>query len=84
MVYGVRPEYLAYAAAPAKGALSGDVTVVENLASAQLVTLEGESGTAQVVVAEDAEDAEDAPGTTAWAVPRPDRVLPYREGALVS
>ncbi|RKN07878.1 ABC transporter ATP-binding protein [Streptomyces radicis] len=80
VVYGVRPEYLTYAGEPTGGAFSGEVTVVENLGSAQLVTLDGESGSIQVVVDE---DTEVAPGTAAWAVPRPDRVLLYRDGALV-
>jgi hypothetical protein len=81
VVYGVRPEYLRYAAEPTPGALSGAVRVVENLGSAQLVTLEGPAGFVQVVVDE---DAELELGDTGYAVPRADRVLVYRDGELVT
>ncbi|WP_049576774.1 ABC transporter ATP-binding protein [Streptomyces sp. SBT349] len=81
VVYGVRPEYLEYRTEPAEGALSGEITVVENLGSAQLVTLDGPAGSVQVVVDEDTE----VPlTTTGWAVPRRDRVLLYRDGELVA
>ncbi|MGK5531092.1 ABC transporter ATP-binding protein [Streptomyces sp. URMC 129] len=85
VVYGVRPEYLTYVpgrtdpAAP-EGGLPGEVTVVENLGSAQLVTLQGPAGAVQVVVPE---DVPTPPGTAARAVPRPDRVLLYRDGELL-
>ncbi|MGW1886659.1 ABC transporter ATP-binding protein [Streptomyces sp. NPDC001970] len=81
LVLGVRPEYLAYSSEPAEGALSGEVTVVENLGSAQLVTLSGEGGYMQVVVDE---DAALATGDRGWALPRADRVLLYRNGDLVT
>ncbi|MDT0342920.1 ABC transporter ATP-binding protein [Streptomyces litchfieldiae] len=81
VVYGVRPEYLGWGTKAADGALTGRVTVVENLGSAQLVTLDGPAGPVQVVVDEDTE----VPlGTTGFATPRPDRVLLYRDGELVS
>ncbi len=85
VVYGVRPEYLTYATeAPSgspSGALSGAVRVVENLGSAQLVTLEGPAGFVQVVADEDVE----LPlGSVGYAVPRADRVLVYRDGELVT
>ncbi|MEO3750038.1 ATP-binding cassette domain-containing protein [Streptomyces sp. B6B3] len=85
VIYGVRPEYLRYSAEPpsgeGSGALSGAVRVVENLGSAQLVTLEGPAGFVQVVVDE---DAELRLGETGYAVPRADRVLVYRDGELVT
>jgi multiple sugar transport system ATP-binding protein len=81
VVYGVRPEYLTWGTKPADGALTGRVTVVENLGAAQLVTLDGDAGPVRVVVAE---DAEVPPGCRGWVVPRPDRVLLYRDGELVS
>ncbi|WP_052851979.1 ABC transporter ATP-binding protein [Streptomyces avicenniae] len=82
VVYGIRPEYLTFSGTPGPGggALPGTVTVVENMGSTQLVTLEGPAGTVQVVVPEDT-PAE--PGGAGYAVPRSDRVLLYREGQLV-
>ncbi|WP_129840588.1 ABC transporter ATP-binding protein [Streptomyces sp. RFCAC02] len=83
VVYGIRPEYLALRSAPSPdgGALPGTVTVVESLGATQLVTLEGPAGAVQVVVPE---DVPAAPGDTAYAVPRSDRVLLYRDGELVA
>ncbi|WP_445525131.1 ABC transporter ATP-binding protein [Streptomyces cyslabdanicus] len=80
LVLGVRPEYLSYSAEPVKQALSGEVTVVENLGSAQLVTLSGEAGFVQVVVDE---DTVLVTGDRGYAVPRPDRMLLYRDGDLI-
>ena len=74
VVYGIRPEYVRLVAGPAADAVSGEITVVENLGSSQLVTLEGPAGTVQAVIPE---DTDARPGTTAHATPRPDRVLLY-------
>ena len=81
LVYGIRPEYLGYSPEPAPGALGGEVTVVENLGSAQLVTLEGTAGFVQVVVSEDTVLTVGARG---FAVPRQDRVRLYRDGDLLT
>ncbi|WP_062214809.1 ABC transporter ATP-binding protein [Streptomyces sp. NBRC 109706] len=81
LVYGIRPEYLTYHPTPVDGALAGEVRVVENLGSAQLVTLEGRAGPVQTVVDE---DVPVAPGERGWARPRQDRALVYREGELLT
>jgi multiple sugar transport system ATP-binding protein len=65
---------------------AGHVSVVENLGTSYLVTLEvaSESGDhlVQCVVAE---DAERAPGSPGWAVPCHARALvAYRDGELVA
>ncbi|MDT0445607.1 ABC transporter ATP-binding protein [Streptomyces johnsoniae] len=82
VTFAVRPEYLGYGTEPVAGALPGRVTVVENLGSAQLVTLDGDAGSVQVVVDEDVP----VPlGTTGYAAPRPERVLLYRgDGELAA
>ncbi|MFE9339681.1 ABC transporter ATP-binding protein [Streptomyces sp. NPDC007063] len=82
VVYGIRPEYLSWSDSAVDGAMGGTVSVVENLGSAQLVTLEFEDGTsAQVVVPEEREPALGARG---WALPRADRALLYRDGDLLT
>ncbi|NSC20794.1 ABC transporter ATP-binding protein [Streptomyces albus subsp. chlorinus] len=83
LVYGIRPEYLRWSDEAVGAALEGTVSVVENLGSAQLVTLECADGTTsvQVVVPE---DHEPAVGTRGWAVPRGERALLYRDGSLVT
>ncbi|MFE9392536.1 ABC transporter ATP-binding protein [Streptomyces sp. NPDC006784] len=82
VVYGIRPEYLSWSDSAVDGAMGGTVSVVENLGSAQLVTLEFEDGTsAQVVVPE---EREPAPGARGWALPRVDRALLYRDGDLLT
>jgi multiple sugar transport system ATP-binding protein len=78
--YGIRPEYLRCSAEPLENAVCGEVTVVESLGHAHLVTLETGDGEVQAVVPE---DHEPAPGARMWAAPRPDRVLVYRDGDLV-
>ncbi|UNS96158.1 ABC transporter ATP-binding protein [Streptomyces tubbatahanensis] len=81
VVYGVRPEYLRWSERAVDAALSGTVSVVENLGSAHLVTLECDGGlSVQAVVPEEHEPALGARG---WAVPREDRALLYRDGELV-
>ncbi|TMR06555.1 ABC transporter ATP-binding protein [Actinomadura soli] len=84
VVCGVRPEYLDFSevpADPAGGAFGGTVSVIEHLGGSSLVTLDGEGGPVRVVVAE---GSEPEPGTEGWAVPRPGRVLLYRDGELVT
>jgi multiple sugar transport system ATP-binding protein len=84
VVYGIRPEYLRLATKSetvGTGALTGEVQVVENLGSAQLVTFQSPAGYVQFVVDE---DLDLPPGTTTHAVPRPDRVLLYRDGDLLA
>ncbi|MBQ1121408.1 ABC transporter ATP-binding protein [Streptomyces sp. B15] len=82
VVYGIRPEYLRWSDVPAEGAVAGTVSVVENLGSAQLVTLECGGGVSVRVVV--SEDHEPEPGNRGWAVPRHDRALLYRDGDLVA
>ncbi|GAA3879122.1 ABC transporter ATP-binding protein [Streptomyces sedi] len=80
LTYGIRPEYLTFHQEPVAGALAGEVRVVENLGSSQLVTLEGPAGEVRVVVDE---DTALAPGTAGHALPRADRALVYRDGELL-
>ncbi|SDM34230.1 ABC transporter ATP-binding protein [Nonomuraea jiangxiensis] len=80
IVYGVRPEYMAYSAAPAEGAFGGRVVIVENLGASHLVTLEAGDVSVQAVVPE---GNEPAVGDDGYAVPRRDRALIYRDGDLV-
>ncbi|WP_069812270.1 ABC transporter ATP-binding protein [Streptomyces sp. TP-A0874] len=79
--YGIRPEYLRWTDQDEPAALRGTVAVVENLGSAQLVTLDCATSTVRVVVPEEQEIALGGP---ARLVPRGDRALLYRDGALVS
>ncbi|MFI0368863.1 ABC transporter ATP-binding protein [Actinomadura sp. 1N219] len=81
VVCGVRPEYLDFSEAMVDGAFGGVVSVIEHLGGSSLVTLDGEDGPVRVVVAE---GREPEPGTEGWAVPRPGRVLLYRDGELVT
>ncbi|MFI6500810.1 ABC transporter ATP-binding protein [Nonomuraea typhae] len=81
IVYGVRPEYMAYSAEPADGALGGMVSIVENLGASHLVTLEVGDRVVQTVVPE---GHEPAMGDDGYALPRADRALVYRDGDLVS
>ncbi|MEV6108482.1 ABC transporter ATP-binding protein [Streptomyces sp. NPDC051940] len=80
LVLGIRPEYLAYSTEQVPGALHGEITVVENLGSAQLATLHGPAGFVQAVVDE---ETTLSLGDRGWAVPRADRVLLYRDGDLI-
>ncbi|MFC4587138.1 ABC transporter ATP-binding protein [Sphaerisporangium corydalis] len=84
IVYGLRPEYMDLADAARKDAFAGQVSVVENLGTSFLVTLEVTSPSGDhLVQAVVPEDAEPPPGARAWAVPRHPRALVYRHGALV-
>ncbi|MFD5059136.1 ABC transporter ATP-binding protein [Streptomyces sp. NPDC058394] len=80
LVLGIRPEYLSYSTEPVQDAFSGEVTVIENLGSAQLVTLHGGAGFVQVVVDE---EVFVKAGDKGYAIPRTDRVLLYRDGDLI-
>jgi multiple sugar transport system ATP-binding protein len=82
VVYGLRPEYLAYSAAASDGAVSGTVATVENLGVNMLVTIEaGEQSLRSVVP----EDEELALGSRAWLRPAPGRALLYHgdDGELI-
>ncbi|HEU5031561.1 MAG TPA: ABC transporter ATP-binding protein [Spirillospora sp.] len=81
IVCGVRPEYLDYGDRPVDGAFAGRVSVVEHLGGSALVTLDVEGEPVHVVVGE---GREPAPGDEGWALPRPGRVLLYRDGELVT
>ncbi|MEV4112014.1 ABC transporter ATP-binding protein [Nonomuraea sp. NPDC049695] len=80
IVYGVRPEYLAYSSEPADGAFGGKVVIVENLGASHLVTLDVNDVTVQAVVPE---GGEPEIGDNGYAAPRRDRALVYRDGELV-
>ncbi|MDH2430660.1 ABC transporter ATP-binding protein [Sphaerisporangium sp. TRM90804] len=93
VVYGLRPEYTDLSPSPRPDAFAGQVSVVENLGTSSLVTLEVTSPDGdhlvQAVVPEDDGPGRDAPawpvaGGAAWAVPRHPRALVYRDGALVT
>jgi multiple sugar transport system ATP-binding protein len=80
VVLGARPEYFKFSADPVPGAFAGVVSVVENLGSSLLLTLDVAGTGVQVVVGE-----EDEPeiGAEVHALPRPDRTLLYVDGELV-
>jgi multiple sugar transport system ATP-binding protein len=80
VTWGARPEYLGWSTTPVDGALSGVVTVVENLGASVLVTVESGDVLTQVVVNE---DDEPAPGTRGWVVPRPERTLLFGESGVL-
>ena len=81
VVYGIRPDYLDFSPVAAEGAFAGKVTVVENLGSTSLVTLDVAGVMVHALVGE---GEEPAPGDQGWAVPRPGRALVYRNGDLVN
>jgi multiple sugar transport system ATP-binding protein len=81
VVCGVRPEYMEFSTEPVDGALGGRVSVVENLGGSSLVTLDVDGESVRVVVGEGFEARFHAEG---WALPRPDRMLLYHEGELVT
>ncbi|MFC6083798.1 ABC transporter ATP-binding protein [Sphaerisporangium aureirubrum] len=80
VVYGLRPEYMDLSATAREDGFAGRVSVVENLGTSFLVTVEDDDHLVQAVVPE---DAEPSPGDAAWAVPRHARALFYRDGRLV-
>jgi multiple sugar transport system ATP-binding protein len=77
VVYGIRPEYVALSATPADGSLRGVVSIVENLGSSALVSVECDGHTVGATVPE---GSEPEPGTEVWLRPRDGRVLLYRAG----
>jgi multiple sugar transport system ATP-binding protein len=83
VIVGIRPEYVSVSTTPVDGALTGDVSIIEHLGAASLVTVEVDGALVGATVPE---DAEPAPGSTVWLTPNPRRVLIYREpeGVLVS
>jgi multiple sugar transport system ATP-binding protein len=82
VVVGVRPEYATLAAEERPGAIAGQVTLLESLGSAFLVSVEGDGVRAQVTVPE---GGQPAVGDRAFLVPDPGRLLVYRadDGELV-
>jgi multiple sugar transport system ATP-binding protein len=83
VVYGVRPEYMSLTRSPVDGALSGTVSIVENLGSSALVSVECDG---HILGATVPEGAEPDPGANVWLTPTPGRVLLYRttNGELVT
>ncbi|WP_336215483.1 ABC transporter ATP-binding protein [Nonomuraea sp. LPB2021202275-12-8] len=77
IVYGVRPEYTDLTTTERPDAFPGAVSVLENLGTSTLVTLETAGPLIQTVVPE---GDEPRLGTRAWAVPR--RALIYRDDLL--
>ncbi|WP_219463788.1 ABC transporter ATP-binding protein [Nonomuraea rhizosphaerae] len=78
LVYGVRPEYMDVLPQTRPDAFPGTVSVLENLGTSTLVTLENDGTLIQAVVPE---GDEPAIGTPAWALPR--RSLLYKDGHLL-
>jgi multiple sugar transport system ATP-binding protein len=83
VVVGVRPEYATLAAEARPGAIAGQVTLLESLGSAFLVSVEGDGVRAQVTVPE---GRQPAVGDRAFVVPDPRRLLVYGrdDGELVA
>ncbi|MGP3957741.1 ABC transporter ATP-binding protein [Nonomuraea sp. 3N208] len=77
VTYGVRPEYTDLSATPRPDAFPGTISVLENLGTHTLVTLETPDALIQAAVPE---GDEPPTGTQAWAVPR--RSLIYRDETL--
>ncbi|MGI9093208.1 MAG: ABC transporter ATP-binding protein [Mycobacteriales bacterium] len=83
LVVGIRPEYLTMTPGEHDDGLRGTVSVVENLGTYALVTLENEAQTFGVVTGE---ADEPALGARCSAVPQPGRVLLYgaEDGELIT
>jgi multiple sugar transport system ATP-binding protein len=79
---GVRPEYVTVTTEATPGALVGEVSIIENLGTSSLVSVDVDG---LLVGATVPEEAEPEPGARVWLVPAPGRILLYREsdGALV-
>jgi multiple sugar transport system ATP-binding protein len=75
---GIRPEYMSLSTTP--GAIPGLVSIVENLGTSSLVTVDVEGLLIGAVVPE---ETEPAPGAQVWLTPAAGRVLVYRDGELV-
>ncbi|MFI6736454.1 ABC transporter ATP-binding protein [Nonomuraea sp. NPDC050451] len=80
ITYGVRPEYTELTPAHRPDAFPGTVSVLENLGTHTLVTLETPGTPAALIQAVVQEGEEPPIGTPAWAVPR--RALIYRDDRL--
>jgi multiple sugar transport system ATP-binding protein len=76
VVVGVRPEYATLTPDERPGALAGQVTLLESLGSAFLVSVESDGVRAQVTVPE---GRQLAVGDRAFVVPDPERLLVYRK-----
>ncbi|GII00069.1 ABC transporter ATP-binding protein [Planobispora takensis] len=83
IVYGVRPEYAELSPIPRDDAFAGAVTVLENLGTSTLVTLEGGGQDGDLLVQVVVPEGEEPPvGTSAWAVPHTGRALVYHGDRL--
>ncbi|MDQ3504464.1 MAG: ABC transporter ATP-binding protein [Actinomycetota bacterium] len=82
VVFGARPEYLTFSPTSVPESLQGEVTVVENLGTAALVTLEADGLSVAVTVPE---GEEPELGDKGWVTTTPGRVLIYdaADGELV-
>jgi multiple sugar transport system ATP-binding protein len=83
VIVGVRPEYVSVSSTPVDGALAGEVSIIEHLGAASLVTVDVADALVGATVPE---EAEPAPGATVWLTPNPRRLLIYREsdGVFIS
>ncbi|HEX6075659.1 MAG TPA: ABC transporter ATP-binding protein [Micromonosporaceae bacterium] len=77
VVFGIRPEYVTLSVTPADGGLRGVVSIVENLGSSALVSVECDGHAVGATVPE---GSEPEPGSEVWLVPHDGRVLLYRAG----
>ncbi|MGI8720947.1 MAG: TOBE domain-containing protein, partial [Geodermatophilaceae bacterium] len=82
VIVGARPEYLIFSPSAVPESLTGEVTVVENLGTAALVTVEAEGLSVAVTVPE---GEEPELGDKGWVTTTPGRVLIYAadDGELV-
>ncbi|WP_214324005.1 ABC transporter ATP-binding protein [Nonomuraea sediminis] len=78
IVYGVRPEYMTLSPTEREDAFPGTISVLENLGTSTLVTLETDHTFIQAVVPE---GEEPTIGTPTWAVPH--RSLIYHNDTLL-
>ncbi|MGI8696447.1 MAG: ABC transporter ATP-binding protein [Mycobacteriales bacterium] len=81
LTVGLRPEYLDLVPGDRADALCGRVSVVENLGTYALVTLQADETTFGVVTGE---DAEPDIGMICSGAPQPGRLLLYRDGELIT
>jgi multiple sugar transport system ATP-binding protein len=82
VILGTRPEFAELSRAATADAIAGTVTILENLGTDYLVSIEAGELVVQVTVEE---GSEPAIGERAWARPLPERALVYRKqtGVLV-
>jgi multiple sugar transport system ATP-binding protein len=85
VIVGIRPEYLTLSTAAGEdgACLGGEVSVIEHLGAASLVSVVADGALIGATVGE---DTEPAAGTPVWLHPNLDRLLVYRrgDGTLVS